>query len=129
MKIRNGFVSNSSSSSFVALLSAKDFKTIEDSLDILDAAVVCAVGVEQKHFLGNDCVSFGYVSGNYSTLEYTSDNEIMEHARRIATERGEELQDDIEERISEEKWDSLSTCKSKILSLSIDKYFIHSEEF
>jgi hypothetical protein len=129
MKIRSGFVSNSSSSSFVALLSAKDFEAIKDSLSILDAAVVSAVGVEQKQFLGNDCVSFGYISGNYSTLENMGNDEIMDHAQKIANERGESLPDDFEERISDESYESLRTCRDKIQSLSNDKRFIHHEDF
>ena len=129
MKIRTGFVSNSSSSSFVAFLPEEDFKTIQDSLSILDAAVVSSVGINRQKFLDKECISFGYTSGNYSTLEYIDDDVILEHAAKIAEERGESLPEDFTEEISEGKWDSLYTCRDKINSLPKGKVFTHSEDF
>jgi len=129
MKIRTGFVSNSSSSSFVAFLPEKDFNDIRNSLSILDAAVVSTVGIKRQQFLGSDCVSFGFVSGNYSTLEYTSDSEIMKYAEEIANERGETLPNDFATEISEGKWNSLYTVRDMIKSLPEDKLFTHWEDF
>ena len=129
MKIRSGFVSNSSSSSFVAFLPEEDFNKIHDSLSVLDAAVVSAVGVSRMQFLGNDCVSFGYVSGNYSTLEYMDESEILEHADRIAQARGESLPEDFASEVSESKWNSLYACREKIKELPDDRCFIHWEDF
>jgi len=74
MKIRTGFVSNSSSSSFVIVINKTDWDREYAALgDFEKAAVdfVCSYGVKKEGKLnGNNIVMYGYADGNASPFEY-----------------------------------------------------------
>ncbi len=127
MKIRTGFVSNSSSSSFVALFPADKFEEMKAELSPVELATVEEVGFDKKTFNGIECVVFGYTSGNYSTVEYLDRKSISARAAEIAKERGVELSEDedSEEVICEATY-SLQTL---IRKLPKDTVFTHSEDF
>lgn len=71
MKIRTGFVSNSSSSSFVVLLSKEQDTEFQKKLSPIQKEVLGACAREEKIFLGNDVVAYtGWSNaGGYSNFE------------------------------------------------------------
>ena len=75
MKTRNGFVSNSSSSSFVILTTKKEFDRVagKQSKALQDLIVELSkksVGIiTELRVFGQDMVSFGFASGNCSVFE------------------------------------------------------------
>jgi hypothetical protein len=64
MKVRTGFVSNSSSSSYVIFVKKADFDTVMSEKDLLNY-----ISPENIQAFGMDLVKIGYVSGNYSSFE------------------------------------------------------------
>ena len=89
MKIRHGFVSNSSSSSFVALVAEDDWKKmLKDKSPIIRA--VAEYLSNRTRFHGMDLVEFEFVSGNYDSLggDDSAVETIQEHALEMAEEDG-----------------------------------------
>jgi len=70
MKIRNGFVSNSSSSSFILLVTKELHEKLKEELDPFVIAVVEAMGEETK-FFGKEGIVIPYSSdaGGCDTFE------------------------------------------------------------
>lgn len=62
MKIRQGFVSNSSSSSFVIMTTKENHDKIMEKLTPFEKAVVEALGVTEEKFNGVDVVLSGYMN-------------------------------------------------------------------
>ena len=93
MKIRNGFVSNSSSSSFLVVMSAKDYQNILNDLNPLEVAIVEQADSKRGSIGGQDLVMHSHITGNYSTLEGINNSYIIERAKEIADERGVRLED------------------------------------
>ena len=111
MKTRNGFVSNSSSSSFVILTARSDFDRIlknqhDDVRALVEGLRNAKAVVEDVRAFGQDMVKFGFQSGNSSTFEYGGAEDILRDVaekRDIAEQWGlvEEL-DAFRERLVEE---------------------------
>ena len=79
MKIRQGFVSNSSSSSFVIFVEKKDYDKIVAELSVLEKDILSAVSPEKIKAFGKNLMKIGYMSGNYSTLEdYTYEGKLSD---------------------------------------------------
>lgn len=69
MKIRNGFVSNSSSSSFLILVEKEDYMKFYNTLSDAEKSVINYVQRGTEKFLDRDIVVISGVEGNYSTFE------------------------------------------------------------
>jgi len=73
MKIRNGFVSNSSSSSFLLVTTKENYdKVLEDlALSEEDQELLkeCDYLFGTKKVFGKDCVIVSYQEGNYSSFD------------------------------------------------------------
>ena len=72
MKTRTGFVSNSSSSSYVVLVEKEAYDKLFAQLSDLERDIVQFLqqdGGGVRKFMGGEVVVMQYVSGNYSTLE------------------------------------------------------------
>jgi hypothetical protein len=69
MKIRAGFVTNSSSTSYTIVIDTEYLNEVLAKLHPYVKAVVNALRDDQK-FMGKKVSILSYVSGNYDTLEY-----------------------------------------------------------
>lgn len=75
MKIRSGFVSNSSSSSFTVIMSPEQEKTWKEQLNVYEKQVVEygddyeGVAREEKDFNGQPVIVYSGYSGNYDCFE------------------------------------------------------------
>ena len=74
MKVRKGFVSNSSSSSFMAIFDAELVPEIMESLDPAMTAFFEQVNVDRKPLGDREVVIYYTESGEYSYLEYNFDH-------------------------------------------------------
>lgn len=70
MKIRSGFVSNSSSSSFVIVAPTAAVEKVVSSLTPYEKAIVDYLVTGRKTFMGQPVTIFGGMQGNYDSLEY-----------------------------------------------------------
>lgn len=80
MKTRSGFVSNSSSSSFIYILSAEKYEKLLAELDIYQREVLKKLRTQRTKILDQDAVVVSGVHGNYSSFDDISidvdDNEL-----------------------------------------------------
>lgn len=79
MKIRTGFVSNSSSSSFTCLMTQKVYNSIYSELDLLSQTILEHISNETT-FVGQKCMHMSWGDGNDDFLEYEGDI-ILEKAK------------------------------------------------
>ena len=95
-KIRTGFVSNSSSSSFVMFVKKEDYDRIYETLSNLEKDIIDFV-TRDTSGLGLQLKRVGFVGGNYSTFEdYTYDKELTEDEEERMNDLGAEcIMDDI----------------------------------
>jgi hypothetical protein len=63
MKVRNGFVSNSSSSSFIIIIPSENFKEITSKMESIEAKIIEDIASNEK-VIGVDAKVVKYVSGN-----------------------------------------------------------------
>lgn len=91
MKIRNGFVSNSSSSSFMIALKEEDFNEIYKGLSPLEKELVDHLGTEEKKAFGINLRVLSGMEGNYSSFEdFSSDLELTEEEESDLDDQGPE---------------------------------------
>jgi hypothetical protein len=67
MKIRNGFVSNSSSSSFIIIIPSENFKEITSKMESIEAKIIEDIASNEK-VIGVDAKVVKYVAGNDCSL-------------------------------------------------------------
>jgi len=104
MKIRNGFVSNSSSSSFLLLTTAENYEKVKATLTKFQQAVAEKMKTDLKAF-GRDMVSFETWQSHGSSWSehfYIDDEELQEDAE--ANPEGEDTCD---------AWDSFLNAMEK----------------
>lgn len=73
MKIRNGFVSNSSSSSFVLFASKEAFDLAQKDLTDNQKKAIAPFISSTDKFLGRDMLCYRYTSGDYGDEEFARD--------------------------------------------------------
>ncbi len=77
MKVRQGFVSNSSSSSFVIFASKEVFEaTLAECTEIEQKVAHLFLSDKPKIFLGRQILSYSYCSGNNGDWYYDQVNEV-----------------------------------------------------
>lgn len=69
MKIRTGFVSNSSSSSFVVFTSAENFDTVLEKFKPCERQIISRISEQAPTFNGIKMKAIGCMEGNYSSFE------------------------------------------------------------
>lgn len=69
MKIRNGFVSNSSSSSFVIVVPTLVYESVVSQLTDVEQRMVKHMGSKKSRLFGVNITIISGVSGNYDSLE------------------------------------------------------------
>lgn len=86
MKCRHGFVSNSSSSSYVIILGKSDFDKLKEEVTLLQRDMLAYVSNKgkTKTFLGSEVVSIEYEEGDCSSFDYyrVGDGGVMENERK-----------------------------------------------
>jgi hypothetical protein len=87
MKIRSGFVSNSSSSSFLAIIKKDDYEKILKDLGPLAQATIEYTGASNKKFAGQDCILHYHITGNYNSFEGANVENIRNRAQELAREQ------------------------------------------
>jgi len=86
MKIRNGFVSNSSSSSFVLVVRKNEYDKVKNACDPLYQIVMDAV-MSPTNIFGNECMEFSSNSGDYQ-YDYIDLDEMVEKVKALAIKQG-----------------------------------------
>jgi hypothetical protein len=86
VKIRTGFVSNSSSSSFVLVVKKDAFDEWRSKSDPIIQAIADTI-MRKKSVLGHECMLYETCSGDYC-FENVSISDIIEKAKEMAKEQG-----------------------------------------
>lgn len=117
MKIRQGFVSNSSSSSFLMLVDREQHEEALRKLTRLHKEVVEYVTKKEIELFGHKVLVLGWVSGNYSSLEdFSVTDEAKEEVLKIIrNEEGDDFEEDCDDDyVSEAIYDSLDEYKKVV---------------
>ena len=121
MKIRNGFVSNSSSSSFTVVMTPEQEKTWKEQLNVYEKQVVeHDEGVErdEKVFNGQKVVVYSGYTGNYDCFDGMSLDLIPEDEELSEEELDEKY--DCEFYASEFWYSAEEKLPDGVLQLSVD---------
>ena len=124
MKIRNGFVSNSSSSSFTVIMSPEQEKTWKEQLNVYEKQVVeydedyQGVTREEKDFNGQSVIIYSGYTGNADCFEDMSLNLIPEDEELTEEELDEKY--DCEFYVSEFWYSAEGKLPDGVLRLSVD---------
>lgn len=134
MKIRHGFVSNSSSSSFLAIIPKADWETVMNGRSPLTKAVAEEL-ISPAKFCGMDLIEFSYIAGQYDTFDDGGDcyESIAERAEELAKECGEPIS---EEDMQRDNFQALVYESRREITKALydieklnSKVYTHTEEF
>lgn len=139
MKIRNGFVSNSSSSSFVLVITKDEYDKIRNEKEPLDQAIMNAVMYSSK-VLGTDCMVYENFSdhGGCGPFNEFDCSEVVEAAKKLAKEQNklvcsdEDFPTDLTE---QDDWlrdvvsDGLHEVQYNFKNVPKDKKWSHSQDW
>lgn len=131
MKVRSGFVSNSSSSSFVALIPKTEWVGIIAGLSDIEMAAIETL-IKDKTFCGVDCVEYKAMSGNYDSFEYSDMGAIINRAKDLAKQNGRTIPDEDldEDNIMELVYEGTSKIETAAHKLGkANRAFTSSQEF
>jgi hypothetical protein len=92
MKIRQGFVSNSSSSSFFAVIFKDDYKSLMEKMNELEVLIFSTMVSEPQKFGDKEVILFSHISGEASYWEPPKG--AREIAKKILKEMGEPTDND-----------------------------------
>ena len=108
MKIRSGFVSNSSSSSFCLIVKYSDYASVYKNLSDLEKSILNSVGPETIEAFGLKLQKISYGVGNNSPFEdYSYDGELDAIEEKKMEEEGPSyIIDEIVEKLM--KFDNIS---------------------
>jgi hypothetical protein len=114
MKYRNGFVSNSSSSSFVVVVAKETADKVLGGMDKYDQSVINFIRKDQT-FLGKNVSVFTCMTGNMSSWEWEWD--IKKEARKAGITESEapyvdEVWENFRDRLKKETRDMISHQES-----------------
>jgi hypothetical protein len=119
MKIRNGFVSNSSSSSFTVIMSPEQEKTWKEQLNVYEKQVVDeGVYRDEKEFNGQKVVVYSGYTGNYDCFDDMSLDLIPEDEELTEEELSDKY--DCEFYVSEFWYSAEEKLPDGALQLSVD---------
>jgi len=120
MKIRNGFVSNSSSSSFTVIMSLEQEKIWKEQLNVYEKQVVDGDGLtrDEKDFNGQLVVVYSGYTGNYDCFEDITIDLIPEDEELDEVELGEKY--DCEFYPSEFWYTATEKLPNGVLQLDVD---------
>jgi len=124
MKIRQGFVSNSSSSSFVALIPAPEWESIISKIGIIELSVIKKY-TNTVNFCGIECIKVHYIRGEYDSFDCLDATEQMAIALGIKQPLGKH-REEIKDMVSEARYYIENMIKEK---QSKNLAFIHVEQF
>lgn len=110
MKTRAGFVSNSSTSSYVLILKKADFKAVVKAANPLARAIVKQIQVDDDKF-GEEAVKvLSWLSGNYSSFEDMDISEkVLKTYIRTCTDDKDVVDEDGYD-LDDYKWDYIYEC-------------------
>jgi len=109
MKIRTGFVSNSSSSSFVAVVDKEAYEQMKSTLGPMALAVLEELGVGQTKAFGRDCVIYEVMHGNHSWTDWVDRDKIGKNATKIAATQDKSLA-----HMGDDEWQNLYEAEEEI---------------
>jgi len=114
MKVRNGFVSNSSSSSFVLVTTKLNFDKVYEGLDIIEKKIVDFISKDVGKFLNTDLKKIHYCSGNYDSFEDFDLDLSEEEKQSIMKEKGFEDEDELDEYLEDIVYENLEKIEEKL---------------
>jgi hypothetical protein len=95
MKFRNGFVSNSSSSSFVAIIKSNTYDGLVDSSDLFTRKILKTISTGNKCLENSMYTILNWGSKNYGTLDLLMEkSEIVDMIPKYPNEYEGELEED-----------------------------------
>ena len=115
MKIRNGFVSNSSSSSFVIFVKKDVSDAIKEECTTFQKMVMEYVESGPMTFCGVELMKYSYFTGNVSTFEFLAEEVDLS-----------KIPDDEDMDSVYDVWDSI---EQKLKERSGDDKLTHTEDF
>lgn len=150
MKVRTGFVSNSSSSSYLVIIPKEKRAEVESKMDPVALAVIERIGWQEiENFMGQELLKMEWVTGNYAWPEIYSDN-MFDRIKELCEERkvnlyklvglreecfdteepDEDAMEDLMDAIDDELGDTICGLEKEIYEAAGEGYcIVHTSDF